>query len=74
LNLLGVGLALYTFMATALGIVGGGGAAIRNALPTSFNWPLFAVALALLAVPIADVGWQVWRRRRDGRVEKPVRV
>jgi len=68
LNVAGVGLALYTFMETALRTLGGGEPAIRKTLPASFNWPLFSMALLLLAAPIADMGWQWWQRRRRGIV------
>jgi len=59
LNFCGIGLALYTFMLTALKVMDGGEQAIRQALPVSFNWPLFGLALILLAVPMADMGWQL---------------
>lgn len=59
LNLLGVGLALYTFMASALQVLPVGEEAIRQALPVTFNWPLFLLALALMAVPIVEMGWQL---------------
>jgi hypothetical protein len=66
ITLAGVALALYVFMADALRALGRGqGAdALRELLPTTFNWPLFLLALALMAAPIADVGWQLWTRRR----------
>jgi hypothetical protein len=50
-------LALYVFMADAIRVVmaGGGTAQLRDMLPPWFNWPLFLIALALLAVPVADV-------------------
>ena len=63
LNLLGVGLALYTFMASAIQVLPAGEEAIRQALPVAFNWPLFLLALALMAVPIVEMGWQL----RDSR-------
>ena len=66
LNLAGVGLALYTFMAPALRSLGGGELAIRKTLPTSFNWPLFGVALVLFAAPVADMGWQLRKRHWQG--------
>src|SRR5512141_1449569 len=47
LNLSGVGLALYVFMADALQIAPQGTDAVRKILPTTFNWPLFIVALLL---------------------------
>lgn len=62
LNLAGVALTLYIFMADAIGAMGGGVSAIRTTLPTHFNWPLFLVALALMAAPIVDVGRQVWKK------------
>ena len=51
LNWMGVALALYVFMADSLR------AAIRgldvtSALPTTFNWPAFAVALILMSAPM----------------------
>jgi hypothetical protein len=33
--------------------------------PTWFNWPLFAVALVLLAAPIADM-WRQYRGNSRG--------
>jgi hypothetical protein len=35
-------------------------------LPDSFNWPLFGLALILLAVPIANMGWQLPHREATG--------
>ena len=63
LNVAGVGLALYTFMETALRMLPLGEEAVRQGLPASFNWPLFSLALALLAVPLVDLGWQLGRVR-----------
>ena len=59
LNLLGVGLALYTFMEEAIRAVPMGEEAVRQALPAAFNWPLFLFALALMAVPVVEMGWQM---------------
>lgn len=53
LNFIGMALALYVFMADAIRVSGGGVDAVRNVLPTHFNWPLFLVALALMAAPVA---------------------
>ena len=57
---LGTATALYVFMADAIRVVDQGGVAIRNVLPQQFNWPLFLVALALMAAPVVEV----WRRIR----------
>ena len=51
-SLLGAMLALYAFMTDTIGAVGGGEVAVRQVLPTTFNWSLFSVALALMAAPI----------------------
>lgn len=63
LNLAGVLLALYIFMTDAIQVVGAGEDTIRNVLPTWFNWPLFIVALLLMAAPVADLSRQVWGSR-----------
>ncbi len=63
MNLAGVILALYIFMADAIQVMGGGEEAIRNVLPTWFNWPLFIVALLLMAAPVSDLFWQIWGDR-----------
>jgi hypothetical protein len=62
LNFAGVALALYVFMADAIRAMGGGVEAVRMVLPVWFNWPLFTVALALLAAPIVDLSRQIWNR------------
>lgn len=59
LNLIGVGLALYTFMEEAIRALPAGEDAVRQALPVTFNWPLFLLALALMAVPVVEMGWQM---------------
>jgi hypothetical protein len=55
LNIGGVLLALYVFMSDAIRALPDGIEAVRDALPASFNWLLFVVALVLMAAPIADV-------------------
>jgi hypothetical protein len=65
LNAAGACLALYVFMSDALGVVGNGVEALRNLLPHRFNWPLFLVALALMAVPVVDLARQVRRRSQN---------
>jgi hypothetical protein len=51
---LGVALALYVFMADSLRVVHQGLDATRHVLPGAFNWPLFCVALVLMATPVAQ--------------------
>jgi hypothetical protein len=55
---LGIALALYAFMADALHVMHEGVDAVLAVLPTTFNWPVFAVALVLMAAPVAQVTWQ----------------
>lgn len=56
LGLVGAALALVgVFMVDSLHAAPGGEGAIRAALPMTFNWLLFAVALALMAAPVVDV-------------------
>jgi len=59
LSWLGVALALYAFMADSLRAVREGIEATRNVLPTAFSWWVFLVALALMAVPIAQMAWRM---------------
>ena len=63
-GLVGAALSLYVFMADAIRVSSQGAPAIRNVLPTAFNWGLFIVALALMAAPMVDLGWQAIRNRR----------
>src|SRR6266571_5084526 len=60
---LGVALALFVFMADALRTADQGTEALRTMLPGWFNWPLFSVALALMALPLATVARQQLRAR-----------
>lgn len=62
LNIAGVLLALVVFMSDAIQAIPGGGDAIRDVLPVSFNWPLFVVALILMAAPIVEVARQIGKR------------
>jgi hypothetical protein len=55
---IGIVLALAVFMADALIALPEGRDAVIRVLPTSFNWPLFAVALLLMAAPVASLGWR----------------
>jgi hypothetical protein len=63
LNFLGISLALYVFMADALRTRGQGVDALRQMLPTRFNWPLFLFATLLMAASILPP-----RRLRGGAV------
>lgn len=63
LNFFGILLALITFMEPALQVLREGEDAIRQALPVSFNWLLFGLALVLMAVPIVDMGWKLIREK-----------
>jgi hypothetical protein len=67
LSLAGAGLALYAFMADALHALPDGVEAVLAARPTWFNWPLFLLALALMATPILDLLHQQ-RRHRAARL------
>jgi hypothetical protein len=59
----GIALALYVFMADALHVVHLGADATRTVLPTTFNWSIFVMALALMAAPVA----RTWRTARPLR-------
>jgi hypothetical protein len=59
LNFSGVALAMYLFMVDSIRVAHGGVDALRNVLPQSFNWPLFCVALVLMAAPIVQLLWSL---------------
>jgi hypothetical protein len=63
LNSIGIALALYVFMADAIRVADQGVDVIRNVLPVRFNWPLFCVALALMASPAIRLTRELWMRR-----------
>ena len=65
LNWLGVALALYVFMADSIRAVPRGLEVTRTVLPTAFNWPVFVVALMLMAAPVAQTAWAMRPRRLD---------
>ncbi|MGH7456447.1 MAG: hypothetical protein ACRENG_34175, partial [bacterium] len=62
-NLSGGALALLVFMSDAIRAVDGGIEAIRTVLPVWFNWPVFIIALVLMAVPIIEMIKQIWSGR-----------
>jgi len=41
--------------------------ATMHVLPTRFNWSLFYVALTLMTMPAAQIGWRIVARRMDSR-------
>ncbi|MDB6018315.1 MAG: hypothetical protein JWR19_2804 [Pedosphaera sp.] len=63
LNFLGILLALYVFMEDALRVSGGGADAVRAVLPVRFNWPIFIIALGLMAAPIIHTTRKIRSRR-----------
>ncbi|HTL01505.1 MAG TPA: hypothetical protein VL243_04740 [Vicinamibacterales bacterium] len=60
---LGVALALYVFMADTLRVLPQGFNATRTVLPEVFNWWGFLAALALMAAPVAQIGWRMVTRQ-----------
>lgn len=66
---LGAVVALYVFMTDALRVAGQGGEALRNVLPATFNWWLFAVALVLMAMPVAELALKA--RRENASATPP---
>lgn len=51
----GATLALYVFMADALAVLDQGAAAVVQVLPRTFQWPLFLIAWALMAMPVFEL-------------------
>ena len=62
LSFVGVALALYVFMADAIRVADQGVEVIRNVLPVRFNWPLFCVALVLMAAPVIQLCRRAFER------------
>ena len=67
LGFIGAALALYAFMADAVAIADQGVDMLRNHLPVRFNWPLFSVALLLMAAPVIQLGRRL-RQRQPGDI------
>jgi len=61
----GILLALAVFMADSIRALPDGVDAVRQVLPTTFNWPVFDAALLLMAAPLAHTGWRSWSSRRE---------
>jgi hypothetical protein len=64
---LGIMLALYLFMADTIQVAHQGVEAISNVLPSHFNWPLFCLALGLMAAPVVSLAGQMWWTLRNER-------
>ena len=58
---IGMALALAVFMTDALHALPGRADAVRQVLPTTFNWPMFCLSLVLMAAPLAHLAWRVAR-------------
>ncbi|MBI5649422.1 MAG: hypothetical protein HZC40_03080 [Chloroflexi bacterium] len=52
-------IALAVFMRDALIAARAGEIAIRNVLPTQFDWASFAIGFALMSAPIAEMIWKM---------------
>ena len=50
-------------LADALRVASQGVEVIRQVLPARFNWPLFCVALALMAAPVVKLARELWAQR-----------
>jgi len=68
-NLVGTGLALYVFMADTIRVANQGVEALRNVLPARFNWPLFGIALLLMAAPVFQTYQQISNRTKAKQSE-----
>jgi hypothetical protein len=71
-NAAGIALALCTFMADALRVADQGVDAVRQVLPIQFNWPLFILALLLMAVPVLSRALLL--RRSDTKLSESLRI
>ena len=65
LSAIGIALALSVFMADSLHAVNHG-LDVAQVLPIAFNWTAFVVAVALMAAPVAQIGWRLIPRRASG--------
>jgi predicted metal-binding membrane protein len=70
MNLIGTGLALYVFMADTIRVANQGVEALRNVLPAQFNWPLFSIALLLMAAPVFQAYQQISQRIKTNQREQ----
>ena len=65
LNLAGVVLALYVFMADTIAVAPRGLEAVCNVVPEKFDWTLFWIAWALMAAPAIQTGRRFLTRQRS---------
>jgi hypothetical protein len=63
-SMAGILLALAVFMADSIRALPEGLDAVRQVLPTAFNWPVFGAALLLMATPLAHTGWRALSSHR----------
>jgi hypothetical protein len=68
LSFAGVAVALYVFMANSIAAAPRGVDAVRTALPKEFEWPLFWLALSMMAAPAALTGWRLFREMRASKI------
>ena len=66
LSFAGVTLALYVFMADTLAAAPHGLQAVCSVVPVRFHWPLFAVALSLMSLPVIQL---IWKPRSQSQKE-----
>ena len=58
----GIALALYVFMADSIRALYQG-LDVTMSMPTAFNWPVYGLALTLMAAPVAQTGWRMSSHR-----------
>jgi hypothetical protein len=58
-------------MTDALRALPDGREAVLHVLPATFNWPLFSIALVLLAAPVARLVYRGMSLRRPSRARRP---
>jgi len=64
---IGIVVALGVFMTDAFRALPGGRDAILGSLPVAFNWPMFSIALALMATPVVHLVYGAISLRRPVR-------
>jgi len=62
-GLVGASVVLWVFMSDAMAVFGQGADTVRHVLPTTFNWPVFALGLMLMSLPILQVAYQATIKR-----------